>query len=55
MDLDGEDTNIEPERTKFIRATAHKWEQEWLAEEGNKVSHYRIFCGIDFPPLESIK
>lgn len=33
----GEDTDIEPERAKFIRATVNKWEQEWLAEEGKKL------------------
>jgi len=37
MDLDGEDTSIDPERAKFIRATVDKWEQEWLAEEGKKL------------------
>jgi hypothetical protein len=37
MNLGGEDTDIDPERAKFIRATVGKWEQEWLAEEGKKL------------------
>jgi hypothetical protein len=37
MNVIGEDTDIDPERAKFIRATVDKWEGEWLAEEGNKL------------------
>ena len=36
MDLHGEDTNIEPERAKFIRKMVEKWELEWLKDEAKK-------------------
>ncbi len=36
MDLHGEDTNIEPERAKFIRKMLEKWELEWMQDEGKK-------------------
>jgi len=37
MNLAGEDTEIEPERSKFIRETVEQWETEWLQEEANKL------------------
>lgn len=33
VSLSGEDTEIEPERAKFIRETVEQWEREWLQEE----------------------
>src|SRR2546428_228343 len=36
MNLAGEDTEIEPERAKFIRETVEQWETEWLQEEAKK-------------------
>jgi hypothetical protein len=35
--LTGEDTEIEPERAKFIRETVKQWETEWLKEEAEKI------------------
>jgi hypothetical protein len=37
MNLQGEDTDIDEERAKFILATVDKWVQEWFAEEGKKL------------------
>jgi hypothetical protein len=37
MQVHPEDTDIEPERAKFIRETVDKWEREWLAEEAKKL------------------
>jgi hypothetical protein len=34
MQLAGEDTDVEPERAKFIRETVGQWEKEWLQEQG---------------------
>jgi hypothetical protein len=36
MQLAGEDSEIEPERAKFIRETVEQWEKEWLQEESKK-------------------
>ena len=33
MNLHGEDTDIEPDRAKFIRKMLEKWELEWLQEQ----------------------
>jgi hypothetical protein len=32
MDVGDEDTNIEPDRAKFIREAVKKWETEWMTE-----------------------
>ena len=37
MNIHGEDTEIDPERAKFIRATVAQWENEWLAAEAKKL------------------
>jgi len=37
MNIYGEDTEIDPERAKFIRATVAQWEQEWLEAEAKKL------------------
>lgn len=37
IQLHGEDTDIDPQRAKFIRATVKQWELEWLQEEAKKV------------------
>jgi hypothetical protein len=34
--LVGEDTEIEPERAKYVRANVEKWEVEWLEQEAKK-------------------
>jgi hypothetical protein len=36
MQLAGDDSEIEPERAKFIRETVEQWETEWLQEESKK-------------------
>lgn len=36
INLHGEDTNIEPERAKFIRKMVEKWESEWMQDAGKK-------------------
>jgi hypothetical protein len=33
----GEDTEIEPDRAEFIRASIAKWEREWLDEEAKRL------------------
>jgi hypothetical protein len=37
MNLIREDTEIDPERAKFIRETVQQWEMEWLQEEAKKL------------------
>lgn len=36
MKVAGVDTEIEPERDRFIRETIEQWETEWLQEEAER-------------------
>ncbi len=33
MTIHGEDTDMDPEREKFIRSTLSHWEREWVESE----------------------
>jgi hypothetical protein len=33
ISIEGEDTEIEPQRAEFITSTLAKWEQEWIEEQ----------------------
>jgi hypothetical protein len=47
---DGEDTEIEPHRAAFIKATIALWEQEWLEEEAKKLGRIAVV-----KPLPDVK
>ena len=38
MQVGSEDTETEPERVVFIRATLRQWEQDWIEEQSKKHS-----------------
>jgi hypothetical protein len=38
IEVGPEDTEVEPERLVFVRATLRQWEKDWLEEESKKIS-----------------